>query len=113
MEPIDDCVVDQSREFLRSVSEVVTDRGEAQSHVKVSLDTVNEELPAVFFVVENAFALDGTSDTIDDAIDILNREEISDLTGGEQIIDEDKETLVGDLTFSEEEHESLILLARL
>ena len=111
MEPIDNSVVDEGRELLCSVSEVITNRGEAQSHVKVLSDAVNEEFPAVFFVVYDTFTLDGTSDSVDNRINIFNWEEIRDFTGGKQIIDEDKEAFVCDLTFCEEEHDSFILLA--
>lgn len=109
MEPIDDSVVDQGRELLGSVSEGVSNRGEAESHMEVLSDTIDEELPGVVLVVEKASAFDGIADRGDDSIDVFSWEEIRDFSRGEQIVDEHKEALVGDLTLSEEEHETFIL----
>ena len=110
MEPVNDCAVDESRELLGSVSEGVTDGREAERHVKVLADAIEEELPAVVLVIDYAFAFHCASHRVHDVIDVFNGEEVGDLTRGKQIIDEDEEALIGDLTFSEEEHEALIFL---
>jgi hypothetical protein len=52
MEPINDSTVDKSWELLGSVSECITDWGEAKGHVKISLNSINEELPAVVFAIK-------------------------------------------------------------
>jgi len=47
--------------------------------VKISSDSVNEEFPAVVFRVKNALTLNGISDIVDNTINILSGEEISNL----------------------------------
>ena len=79
--------------------------------MKVLANTVKEELPAVVLVVNQTFGFDSRADSSHDTIDILSWEEICNLTGRKQVINEHKEALIGDLTFSEEEHDTLILLA--
>ena len=76
--------------------------------MQVSSDSVVEEVHAVILGVLHTFTLDGTSNGVHDAINIFSGEEISDLTRRQKIIEVNQESLVGNLTFSEEEHDTFI-----
>jgi hypothetical protein len=77
--------------------------------MKVLSYSSDEEFPAAFFGVWKAFTLDSWPDVVHDSINVFSLEEISDLTRGKEIINVHKESLVSDLSFSEEEHHSFVL----
>ena len=76
--------------------------------MKILSDSVVEEVHAVILGISHTFTLDGTSNGVEDVVVFFSSEEIGDLTGRQKIIEVDQESLVGDLTLSEEEHETLI-----
>lgn len=109
MEPINDCAIDQGRELPCSVTEGISDWGEAQRHVKVSAHPINEELPAVCWGDHDFSRLYGGRDVCDNSVNSLLVEEIVNFTRRQQIVDVDEEMLLGDLTFGEQEAQTLIL----
>jgi len=101
MEPIDDGTVDKGRELLGSVSESISYWREAEGHVKVPLDSFNEEFPAIVLAIDDAFTLYSWSDVVDNSINIFSLEKISNLTRRKKIVNVHKEPLVCDLSFGE------------
>jgi hypothetical protein len=113
VEPINNCCVNKGGELASTGSESITNGRETERHVEVLLHTVNEELPAVVLVVNEALGLNGWAHGVDNTINVFGEEEVGDLTGGKQIVDEHKEAFVGDLAFSEEEANTFVLGSRL
>lgn len=54
----DNRAIDDGRELLSTVSEVVADRRKGQDNVQVLSDKLNEVLPAVFAIGNEPFSLD-------------------------------------------------------
>lgn len=54
----DNRAIDDGREFLSTVSEVVAHRRKCQNNVQVLSDKLNEVLPAVFAIGNLPFSLD-------------------------------------------------------
>jgi hypothetical protein len=80
--------------------------------VQVLSNTVIEEVDAVVFRVGQALALHSRTHRVNDTVHVFSREQISDLAGRQQIVEVDKEALVGDLALSEEEAYTLVLNTR-
>jgi hypothetical protein len=76
--------------------------------MEILSNSVVEEVHAVILGISHSFTLDCTSNGVEDVVVFFSGEEIGDLTGRQKIIEVDQESLVGNLTFSEEEHKTLI-----
>jgi len=76
--------------------------------VQILLDTVDKELPAVVFVVNKTLTFDGRSNIVNNLLNIFSWEQVRNFTWTKQIVNEDEETLVSNLSFSEQEHNTLI-----
>ena len=81
--------------------------------MKVLSDAVKEELPTIILVIDETCTFNGASHGVDNVVNVFSWEEVSDFTRGQQIIDGHEETLVSDLTLSEEEHDTFIFLTSL
>ena len=110
LEPVDDNAVDERREAARAHADRVADRREAEDHVQVGTDLVDEIVPAVVARVGHAATLDGRAHRVDDIVHVLGREEAGDVARREQVVHEDEELLVGDLRVGEEEGDALPLM---
>lgn len=81
--------------------------------MEVSLDSVNKELPASLRSIAKTFTLAWSSNLVNNTINILSLEQISDLTRRQKIVEVDEEFLLGNLTLSEQEAKAFVLSARL
>jgi len=79
--------------------------------VQILSHTVKEELPAIILVVNDTFTFDCRSHGVDNVVYIFSREQISNFTRRKQIINEDEEAFIGDLTFGEQEHDTFVFLS--
>ena len=75
--------------------------------------TVNEEPPTVLSRVFHSHAFDLIPDSADDFLNLIIGEEVGNLSGGEQVVDEHQEALLGHLGISHQEHGSDVLHSRL
>lgn len=64
LEPIDNSTVNEGRE-LTSTTTHITNRGEANGHVEILLDLVNEPIPTVFTSIRLTFTLNLRTDLVD------------------------------------------------
>ena len=73
-------------------------------------DLVDVPVPAVGVVpgIDLALTLDFAPDCVDDLLLFIGGVEFCDLSGGEQVVDVDKEAFVGDLPLGE--HEQIVVL---
>jgi hypothetical protein len=108
-EPVDDGAVHQRWELTGSAPQGLTHGREAQRHVQVLLDLVDEVVPAVIPGVLLAGALDLAPDCIDDGLLLLVGVQLCDFARREQIVDVDQEPLIGDLPLGEEEEIAFLL----
>ena len=113
MEPINGRAVDDGWELAAAEAQGVADGREAEDDLEEAPNAVNEEGPTVRVVVFHPGFLDGSAHAIDDVLLLVGDEKVGDLTGGEQVVDEDEELLVGNLGVRHEEHDALGLLPRL
>jgi len=79
MEPVNNCAIDNSGELTGTSSEFIT-RRHAESHMKVSLDSVNEVFPNGSRSRVNTITLSSRSYRVDDSIHIFLNEEISNFS---------------------------------
>jgi hypothetical protein len=97
MEPINGRGVDESWELTSTESESITNRGEAETHVEVLTDLVNEEVHEVLWSVKDTHRLGFTSDLAQDAIKFIRSEKLRNVTSRQNIVDVDKEFVVNNL----------------
>ena len=97
LEPVDHRGVDHRQETLRASAELLAHGRAREHHVQVRAHLVDEKLPNRLARVGQARCLRLASDGVDDVIDVLGREQVGDLAGGQQVVDEYHELLVRDL----------------
>jgi len=77
--------------------------------MEVLAHTVNEEFPAGFLGWNETLTLHCSEHGLNNLVNTIAIEQIGDFSGGKQIIDENHELLLGNLSFGEEEAKTLIL----
>ena len=77
--------------------------------MQVPLHLVDEEVMQALRSIEDTLGLGLTADLTVDSVELIGSEELGDVTGGQDIVDVDKEFLVDDLRVShDEEHFSTL-----
>lgn len=97
LEPVNHRRVDRGQEALAADPEVVPDRRRREHHVQVLLDLADERGPAVVVGVWQAVGLGLGAHRVDDVVFVFDREEVGDLAGGKEVVDEDEHLLVHNL----------------
>lgn len=91
--------------------QVVSDRREAKSHMEVLANSTYEEFPERIFGLGETCGFDSWTNRVENLVLVFWFEEISDVSGGEEVVDVDEEVLVCDLGFAEEKDDPLVLQA--
>ena len=88
MEPVNVGAVYYGGKLPPSLPEDTSNRGETENHLQQSPHFLDEELPAVVPAVRDSGPLHFISDLADDVINLIISEQVRDLPGSEQIIDQ-------------------------
>ena len=91
LEPVDDGARDRRQEALRPRAEVVPDGRHREDHVQVRLDLLDEGGPAVLGRVDEPERLGLAAHGVDDVVLVLDGEQVGDLPGRQQVVDEHEE----------------------
>jgi len=91
------------------LSEAFTDRGEAQTHVKILTRLIDEPIPAVVSGIGDALPFHFGSHIIDNLIFFIRGVKVGNFSRGQQIIDVDQESFIGDLPFGKEPEQAFVL----
>lgn len=103
MEPINAGGVDKTREGTSSLTEGLTDGRETQAHVQVLANLVNEEVEQSVRSIFTALGLGLTANLTENTVKFILGEQVGNVTGRQDIIDEDEEMLLRDLSISQDE----------
>jgi len=97
VEPINRGGVDQTWEHTRSETESITNGREAESHVQVSADLVDEEVEDWALSVLNTVRSSLRSNFTDDTVNFILSEQFWNVAGRNDIVDINEEVILYNL----------------
>ena len=98
MEPVDAGAVDDSWELATPHPQGGAYWGEAEDHLQLLSDPVNEELPAVFTTVRNASALHLIPHHGHNILHLIVSEKVGDVSRGQKVVDQHQEMFLTHLS---------------
>jgi len=103
----------ESGEHATSDTELISNRGEAEVHMQILLHFLEEESKEIIRSIEEAISFGFTSYLSLNGLKLILSKELGNITSGKNIIDIHKESVVNDLTISENKHKVKSLGTRL
>eukprot|EP00982_Pelagococcus_subviridis_P002511 19187-Pelagococcus_subviridis.AAC.2 len=113
LEPVDDGAVDERGEVSRAHAEFVADGGEAQAHVQVLANLVDEKVPQVFIRVHDPRGFHLVPYRVAHVLLVLRGHEVGNEPAREEVVDVHQEALVHDLRIRHQKRNRRPLDARL